>query len=381
LGTEVSFWKTAEYAASSDEEILAAAEPSMSMCGDQGLLLMASSVYRKRGLMWRKYRELFGNDSSEDIMWFAPSPVMNPKLPAYVIERALADNAPRAQAEYFNQWRTDLTDWCPIDVVESCTDFNVFERPPQPHLNFVAFADAAGGTGEDSFAFSIAHREASYVVDVVREYRPRFIPAQVIAELAQLCKAYRVTKIYGDRFGGGFHSSEWATHGLTFEACENTTSENYLQTLPLLLANRVRLVDNKTLRTQLSSLERKPGDGAREVVAHPAHASAHDDLATATCGAVVAAMPTANDGYSLAVYQAVNGTITADDMELAAQRFARATAASPVSGPHQPGAINLGDGAYRAPRPEERLALGCGEADAERNKGRPPANVPPWRGS
>jgi hypothetical protein len=57
LGSEASHWKTDEYAASSDEEVVGAAEPSLSMCPDGGLLLLGSSVHRKRGFMYRKYRQ------------------------------------------------------------------------------------------------------------------------------------------------------------------------------------------------------------------------------------------------------------------------------------------------------------------------------------
>jgi hypothetical protein len=45
---------------------------------------------------------------------------------------------------------------------------------------------------------------------------------------------------------------------------------------------------NMTLRGQLAALERRTGAGDRETVSRPQHASAHDDLATAACGALVA---------------------------------------------------------------------------------------------
>jgi hypothetical protein len=53
LGSEASHWKTDEFAASSDEEVVAAALPAMAMCPDNGLLVLGSSVYRKRGYMPR----------------------------------------------------------------------------------------------------------------------------------------------------------------------------------------------------------------------------------------------------------------------------------------------------------------------------------------
>jgi hypothetical protein len=297
LGSEASHWKTDEYAASSDEEVVGAAEPSLSMCPDGGLLLLGSSVHRKRGYVYRKYRQLFGNEASEDLCWFAPSSVMNPKLPASVIEKAMAEDAPRARAEYLNIFREDLSDFIPLDVVESSTDFGVHERPPQPGIRYIAFCDAAGGTGSDSFTLAIAHRGAPHMLDLVRERKPRFVPAQVIAEYAQLLKLYKITEVQGDKFALGFHSDEWKSHGIKFVPCERTTSDNYLGALPLLLSGRVRLVDNKTLRTQLAGLERRLNAGDRETVSHAHIASAHDDMATSACGALVIAA--ARPGYNL----------------------------------------------------------------------------------
>src|SRR5215468_9640980 len=90
--------------------------------------------------------------------------------------------------------------------------------------------------------------------------------------------------------GSGFHASEWDRHSILFRKYENTTSENYLTALPVLLARRVRLLDNKTLRSQLTSLERIIGASDKETVTHPRHGNAHDDVATAVCGAIVWAL-------------------------------------------------------------------------------------------
>jgi hypothetical protein len=173
--------------------------------------------------------------------------------------------------------------------VENCTDFNIHERPPQSGIHYFAFADAAGGTGSDSFALCIAHYDKqrdAIVVDLVREYKPRFVPRTVITELSKLLQAYGIASVMSDNFGAGLTSDEWLRNGVRFLKCARDTSDNYLFALPLLLAGQVRLVDNATLRSQLSSLERH-AMAHGEVVRHPAVASAHDDLATAVCGAVV----------------------------------------------------------------------------------------------
>jgi hypothetical protein len=293
LGSEASHWKTDSSSASnSDEEVVAAAEPSMAMCPDGPLLLLGSSVARKRGYMYRKYKELHGNDAADALCWFAPSAVMNPRLPRHVVDAALAEDPHRGGAEFLNRWREDLLDLVPLEVVEACTEFERYERLPEYGNSYVAFCDAAGGTGSDSFALAVAHRVAddagTVVLDVLRERRPRFVPRDVVREFAELLKLYDVSEVQGDRFAGGFHADEWQRNGIAFKPAQYTTSENYLRTLPMLLSGRARLIDNSTLRSQLASLERHVSSG-HEVVRHPQVASAHDDLATACCGALVAA--------------------------------------------------------------------------------------------
>jgi hypothetical protein len=115
LGSECCHWRTDEHASSSDEEVVGAAEPSLSMCPDGGLLCLGSSVFRKKGYMYRQYKRLHGDDDTEDICWFAPSIVMNPRLPASVVEKAMLDDCYKAGAEYKNLWRKDLSDLIPAD--------------------------------------------------------------------------------------------------------------------------------------------------------------------------------------------------------------------------------------------------------------------------
>jgi hypothetical protein len=95
LGSECCHWKTDEYSASSDEEVVGAAEPSMAMCPDGGLLMLGSSVYRKRGYMYRQFRALHGNAAAPEdtLVWFAPSATMNPRLPTHVVDRAGRERA------------------------------------------------------------------------------------------------------------------------------------------------------------------------------------------------------------------------------------------------------------------------------------------------
>lgn len=285
IGSEVCFWRTDVDAASSDEEVAGAAEPSMAMTPDGGLMVLSSSPYRKRGLMWRKSRELHGVEA-EDVYWIAPSRVMNPALPQSVVDKAMADDPARARSEYGAAWREDLSDFIPLDAIDGATDRSVRERPPVFGTSYVAYTDAAGGTGTDSFTLGIAHSDANgdAVLDVLRERKPRFTPAAVVAEYAALLRYYGISQVCGDRYAAGWNADEWRRNGITYVPSERTTSEIYLAALPLMLAGRARLVDHAGLRSQLSELERRTHGTGRESVSHPSNG--HDDLCTAALGAV-----------------------------------------------------------------------------------------------
>jgi hypothetical protein len=304
LGSECCHWRTAEYAASSDEEVVGAAIPSMAMCPDGGLLVLGSSVYRKRGYMFRQYRELFGNNDTDDLVWFAPSKTMNPALPSWVVDKAMAADPHKAGAEFLNLWREDLSECYPIDAVEGCTDINIFERPRVPGTVYRAYQDAASGGGSDSFTLAIAHRDAGSsiaVLDLLRERKPRFVAYEVIAEFAKILKHYGIGEIYGDRYSFQLFSDEWRKHAITVREPETSTntSSNYLRGLPLVLGRRARLLTNTTLKNQLLSLERRVVDG-HEVVDHPKVAGAHDDVAAAAIGALVTVAH--RSGYRLDVF-------------------------------------------------------------------------------
>ncbi|UCI09978.1 hypothetical protein [Mesorhizobium sp. B1-1-8] len=288
LGTESCFWRTDSDHLSSDEEIVLAAEPAMAMDPTGGVLIMASSTYRKRGWMYRQYRDLFGADASDDVVWLAPSRVMNPLLRESFIQKAIERDGSKARAEYLSEWREDVSDFLPLDIVEAATDRTIIERPPRDGNRYFAFTDAAGGSGQDSFTVAIGHhdREANHlVVDAMRERKPRFAPAEVVNEYAVLLKQYRVSEVSGDRYAGAFHADEWTRQGITYRDSSHSKSEIYLGALPLLMNGRARLLDSERLRSQLTGLERRVGEGGREHVDHSP--GAHDDLCNSVCGLLV----------------------------------------------------------------------------------------------
>lgn len=289
VGDEACYWRADGEGASSDEEVISAAEPCMATVPGGGFLILSSSPYRPRGLMHRRWRELHGKDREADLCWVAPSKTMNPGLPDGLIRRALADDPVRARSEYLAEWRSTDADFVPDDAIQAATDWRVRERPPEPGVTYFAFTDPAGGSGQDAWSLAVAHTEPSgeAVLDLIRERKPRFVPAVIAREYCETLKAYGCFECTGDSWAKGWVADEFSRNGVTYRASRRNRSEIYLAALPLLLSGRARLLDNQTLRQQLAGLERRAHPGGRETVDHGA--GGHDDVSNAACGALALA--------------------------------------------------------------------------------------------
>ena len=90
----------------------------------------------------------------------------------------------------------------------------------------------------------------------------------------------------GDKYGGQWVSERFSEHGVKYVPAELTTSDTSRECLPLFMANKAELLDHTRLAVQLALLS----DVLRVVLASmsPHPIGAHDDLATACCGALVA---------------------------------------------------------------------------------------------
>jgi hypothetical protein len=125
------------------------------------------------------------------------------------------------------------------------------------------------------------------VLDGVRAWSPPFNPTGVIAEAAALLRGYGVTTVSGDRFGGEFVTEGFRAHGIRYEPSALARSALYLELLPRVNAGTVQLLDLPELLRELRGLERRRGPSGQDRVDHVP--GAHDDLANAATGALVAA--------------------------------------------------------------------------------------------
>jgi hypothetical protein len=108
----------------------------MAMTPGGGLLLTQSSVYRRQGYMHRRFRELHGNDESQEICWLATSQTMNPALPSKIVADAMECDPQRAQAEFNSVWRDDISNFVPRALIEAAVDGGVPVRPRRDGFHY-----------------------------------------------------------------------------------------------------------------------------------------------------------------------------------------------------------------------------------------------------
>lgn len=295
---EAAFWQDESSGSRNPaEEIVRALRPGLATLPNTALLI-ASSPYAKRGILWRLHQRHHGRDEARTLVWQAPSLVMNPGLDPEIVAEAYAEDEQAARAEFGALFRDDVSDFLPAEVVAAAVVPGRYERQPAP-VRHVAFADPSGGSGTDSFTLCIGHAEPSgrVVVDLLREHRPPLDPGSVVAQMAMDLARYGVSEVEGDRYAGLWPASRFLAHGIVYEPSKRTASEIYLDALPLFMSRQIEMLDHPRAVAQLGNLERRAGRAGRDSVGHPP--GGHDDLANAVCGMALRATGGGAGAYDL----------------------------------------------------------------------------------
>ena len=245
IADEAAFWFSDEFSANTDAEILNAVRPGLATTA--GPLIIASSPYAKRGVLWDTHRRHYGPDGDPLVLVAqGTSRTFNPSLPQSVVDRALERDHAAASAEFLAQFRNDLEAFVSYEVVKGCVG-DYFEQVPTNGQRYAAFVDPSGGSA-DAFTMAIGHRAGHrIVIDATRETKPPFSPEAVIDDFAALLRMYRVHKVRGDRYAGEFPRELFRKKGISYECSEKAKSDLYRDLLPLLNSGRVVLPKNERL--------------------------------------------------------------------------------------------------------------------------------------
>jgi hypothetical protein len=284
---EVAFWPQTENSSSPDTEIYKAIIPGMITLYPNSILVGITTPYGRKGLAYQKWQDSFGKEDEDVLVVKAASRVLNPTLRQEFIDKELELDPEAASAEWLAEWRNDLRNYTDREALDAVTFSQRLELPPLPGISYAAFIDASGGgSGGDSFALAIGHAEGTTgVLDAVREWRPPYSPAAVVAEAAALMKTYRIGSAQSDKWGAGFVRELFANHNITCDQSARPKSELYLEFLPIINSHRCELLDLPRLRQQLLGLERRVPRGGHESVDHGP--GGRDDVANAVCGVLV----------------------------------------------------------------------------------------------
>ena len=251
----------------------------MATLADDAMLIGIWTPYRKAGLLYKKFRDHYGEDG-DILVVKAPSIALNPTLDQAIIDQAFEDDPAEAAAEWNAEFRADIAAYVDRDVIEGCVEPRQ-ELSPMSGVHYYAYMDPAGGSGADAMTLAITHtdKDGYSVLDVARERRPPFSPTDVVDEYAKLMKAYRVRRIVGDHWGGEFVRQPFREHGIEYEVAALTASDTYRDALPLFNSGKAKLYDLPRLLTQLCNLERTTSRTGKDTISHPKRQ--HDDLANA----------------------------------------------------------------------------------------------------
>jgi hypothetical protein len=280
---ELAFFITSE-GRPTDTEMLRAARARVATTA--GKVFILSSPYAQAGALWELHRRHYGREEAATLVWAASSPEMNPTLSADYLERMAEEDPEGYRSEFLGEFRTGLTTLLDPEALQACVIDGVREVAYDRVREYVSFADAASGSGKDSFTVAIAHHDGERaVLDVVRAWPPPFNPSNAIAEASALLRTYGLRETTGDRYAPGFVSEGFRQHGITYTASERDRSAIYLELLPIVNAARVAILDQPDLLRELRGLERRRGTSGRDRVDH--RPGSHDDRANAAAGALV----------------------------------------------------------------------------------------------
>lgn len=285
LADETAFWRN-ENSANPDAEIFRALRPGMSSIPG-AILLNASSPYRKAGVLWTTYRRHYGKDDARVLIWKGPTASMNALIDPAIIAEAYDDDPEAASAEYGAEFRDDLADFVSREVIDRCTVAQRTELPPMHGIGYRAFVDPSGGSS-DSMTLAIAHvSNGRAILDLIREVRPPFSPANVVTEFAAVLHAYRIKTVVGDRYAGEWVREPFRMQGIAYDLAEQPRSDLYRDLLPLLNSQAVELLDIPRLAAQFCGLERRTSRSGKDSIDHAP--GGHDDVANAAAGALLLA--------------------------------------------------------------------------------------------
>ena len=289
---ELGFWSM-EGSANSDVEI----QQSIKRGGvgfPNAKLLKISTPYMRSGILWDDFRNHFGTDSRDLLVWRAASTFMNPSLNANRIQREERLDPIRFEREYMAEFIDSVTAFLPGARIDAAVKNGRSQLQPRDVWDYISVIDQSG-LRADEFVHTIFHAERDrraavdvYVQDYVRSWRAT---GQGVVDLDGIIKAitdmsrrYNCNTVIGDQASESWVQSKFSEYGMGFQKSQLNTNECYLNSEIHFLTNCVELLDDPVQARQFRFLEKIARPGGKSAISHPRNG--HDDMAAAACRAI-----------------------------------------------------------------------------------------------
>lgn len=293
---EVGVWWQDADSANPDYEIYRALSPAQ-LQFEEPKIVGISSPWNKAGLLWRFFEAGTGGskiaartgktppDFASVMVAHAPTAMMqNPLVTREYLAAERARDLRAFERECLALFQDSISGFFPPALVEQAIEGGVAEHAPVPGRRYLAAMDPA--FKRDAFALTIVWNEGNQVRQaairrwVAKADQP-LNPREVLAEIADLCRAFGISVIHTDQYhlesltqlALDFGLSLW---GINFTAKSKAQLYGNLQ--QLFAQGRIKLLDHPEQTRELKALERTLSQGGQVLIAAPP--GLHDDLAT-----------------------------------------------------------------------------------------------------
>jgi hypothetical protein len=261
---ELAYYRD-ENSANPTAEIVASLLPGLM---EGGKMLGISTPYGKMGYLYSAYKNFYGKEDPDCMVWKRSTVEMNPTYSQKTIDRLLKRDRVVFTAEYMAEFRSDIENFLSEEIIRAAQTH--FQLPPDPKVTrYFSGIDPSGGRS-DSMTMAIAYRnlEGKIIVARTEERKAPFNPDDVCREFAEILKAYRVHEATADRYAGIWPTAAFAKNGITIKMSELDKSQIYLEVQPLFAMGKIEIPNDERTLIQFQNLERKVRAGGHDAVDH-----------------------------------------------------------------------------------------------------------------
>jgi hypothetical protein len=298
---EESAFLPTEDSVNPDFELLRAFRPGLARVPGS-LLVVVSSPYARRGILWDAHEKHAGKPDTDVVYVQEPTLTLNPAFDAAEVARAYEDDPVAAAAEYGAQFRSDVEALLTVKVLDAAIVKERFALPPDPSAANKGYVDSGGGSGKDRWAAAVAKRDGNLNVLVELFVRdPPYSPQDVAKECAAFFRRHGIASVEGDHYSASWVVDAMRVEGIEYLHSRLTSSEIFAEFVPLANSGSLKLLDHPRLRSELVGLERRTGRTGRDSISH--RPGGHDDVALAAAGALVLAAGVGSNAPTIRLVQ------------------------------------------------------------------------------